>query len=141
MLEFVQWLKLQPLGEDLADAKASIGRALVQSTSRDSSGVDILPFINDFKDALQRCSNKASQGDDDTLAQDLVSIFGSLSGEADEAVSESDPGLRRYMLSGLLRRIDSEIVGKAPKVTDVAFGDIDGRSTIHAFESRLSVRI
>ena len=136
MLEFTQWLTLKPLDEDLMDAKTHLGRALVQQTSRDCSGMDILPHINNFKDALQRCSNKVSQSDDDALAHDLVSIFNSLSGEADEAVSESDPSLRRYMLSGLLRRMDSEIGGKAAKPTiDAAFGDMDGRFRRHVLES------
>lgn len=141
MLEFTQWLTLKPLDEDLMDAKTNLGRALVQSTSRESSGMDILPHINAFKDAIQRCSNKASQSDDNALARDLVSIFNSLSGEADEAVSESDPSLRRYMLSGLLRRIDSEIGGTVTKPTqDSALGDMDGRFRRHVLESTRSVR-
>ena len=109
MLQFTQWLALKPLDEDIADAKRHLGRALVTQNSRESSGMDILPHINSFKDSISRCTNKAGQGSDETLARDLASIFNSLDREADEAVSEPDPSLRRYMLSGLLRRMDSEL--------------------------------
>ncbi len=127
MLEFNQWLAIKPFDEDLSDAKNHLGRALVAQGSRDSSGMDILPHIEKFKDAIQSCSNKASQGSDKTLAHDLVSIFQSLDKEADEAVSEPDPSLRRYMLSGLLRRINSEVrPTSAKKITDTPLGDLDG---------------
>jgi len=135
MLEFTQWLALKPLDEDLLDAKKHLGRALVAQTSRESSGMDILPHINNFKDAISRCSNKAGQGSDKTLARDLVSIFNSLSGEADEAVSEADPSLRRYLLSGLLRRMDSEVGRNVPKPTiDTALGNLDGRFNRHVLD-------
>ena len=128
MQPFLQWLALKPLDEDLTDAKRHLGRALVAQGSRESSGMDILPHINNFKDALSRCSNKAGQGFNRTLAQDLASVFKSLSQDADEAVSEPDPSLRRYLLSGLLRRMDSEVTRptNVKKTQDTALGDLEG---------------
>lgn len=128
MLEFSSWMSLKPLAEDLADAKRHLGRALVAQASRESSGMDILPHINNFKDSLSRCSNKAGQGSDKIVAQDLASVFSSLNQDADEAVSEPDPSLRRYLLSSLLRRVDSEVSKSNVKKMgiDTPLGDLDG---------------
>lgn len=129
MLEFTQWLSLKPLDEDLVDAKRHLGLALVAQGSKESSGMSILPHINSFKDSIERCSNKAGQSSDQALARDLSSIFNSLSHEADEAVSEPDPSMRRYMLSSLLRRMDAE-VGKTTvkkSIKDSPLGDLEGR--------------
>lgn len=108
MVPFTRWLALKPLAEDIDDAKKHLGRALVIQNGK-SSGMDILPHINGFKESLTRCTNKLSQGSNETLARDLASVFNSMNDEADEAVSESDPSLRRYMLDGLLRRMDAEV--------------------------------
>ena len=129
MLEFTQWMTLKPLDEDLADAKRHLGLALVAQGSKESSGMSILPHINSFKDSIGRCSNKAGQSSDEALARDLSSIFDSLSQAADEAVSEPDPSLRRHLLSGLLRRMDTDVARTtvAKPVKNSALGDLDGR--------------
>lgn len=116
MIAFSHWLALKPLTEDLLDAKKALGRALVVQNSSKHTGIDILPHINSFKDSISRCANKTGQGSNEALARDLASIFNSFSQEADEAVSEPDPGLRRYMLSGLLRRLEADL--KEPGVKE-----------------------
>src|ERR1700753_3092297 len=87
MLEFTQWLSLKTNDENLNDAKRYLGLALVGQ----SSGTDILSYIDKFKESISRCSNKI--------------LFDSLIDNADEAISEEDPDKRRHLLSSLLRRL------------------------------------
>jgi hypothetical protein len=108
MLPFTQWMALVPLNNDIDAARKSLGRALVVQNSN-KSGLEILPAVNGFIDAIDRCSSKLGQNEDKALASDIASVFASLKDDAQKAVSEEDPGMRRYLLAGVLRRVDTEL--------------------------------
>lgn len=108
MRTFSNWLVTLPLKQNLADARKHLGRALVLHNSN-RPGLELHRHMEAFKDSLYTAANKTGQGDDDALARDVSAVLDSLCKEADAAISESDPGQRRWLLSNLLSRIDSEI--------------------------------
>lgn len=126
MLEFNQWLSLLP--NDLEEAKRQLTLALIAQNSKDSSGMDLITYIEKFKDSLIRCANKAEQNSNPAKSKDIRSFLNLLRDDADAAISEPDLSLRRYLLSGIIRKIDSETNPQkvSKPISNPGLGDISG---------------
>ena len=104
MIEFTRWMDL---ADDLSTAEQHIGRALVAMTSKDSAGMDILPYITRFKQSVSDALKKADDPDEKYFVREVKVKLDELDDDAEAAVSEDDPSRRREMLSALLRKVRS----------------------------------